>query len=169
MVPLTDLAAQLGADLWDDERAVVDSVVAEVQEQPPAFLVEATGEWKEPFLMLRFVHRDGTVVEVTQGDGYTGVVGGGIDYSDYLDTASAIDVLKGALRSRMTYVEHLRFGRKVAEYFEIEGHEGRLGYSRRGLIVTPLPQWILRSIPGLPETVRRTRVGFDTSRARPAG
>jgi hypothetical protein len=89
-----------------------------------------------------------------------------VDYHDYLDTSSAIDVLRSALRGQMTYVEHLRFGRKVAEYFEIDGQEGRLAYSRRGFLVTPLAQFVLRSIPGLPETVRRTRVGFDMSRAR---
>ena len=163
MVPLSDLSIELGGDLWPDERTVVDAVVAEAQARPPAFLAEVTGEWKEPYLTLRFVHDDGTVVEVTHGDGYTAVVGGGIDYHDYLDTASAIDVLKSALRGRMTYVEHLRFGRKVAEYFEIDGQEHQLGYSRRGL---PLAQFVLGSIPGLPETIRKTRVGFDTARAR---
>jgi hypothetical protein len=166
VVPLSDLSIELGGDLWADERTVVDAVVAEAQARPPAFLAEATGEWKEPFLTLRFTHGDGTVVEVTHGDGYTAVVGGGIDYHDYLDTSSAVDVLKGALRGRMTYVEHLRFGRKVAEYFEIDGQKGRLGYSRRGSSVTPIAQFVLRSIPGLPETVRKTRVGFDTFRAR---
>jgi hypothetical protein len=166
VLPLSDLSIELGGDLWPDERRVLDAVVAEAQARPPAFLAEATGEWKEPYLTLRFTHGDGTVVEVTHGDGYTAVVGGGIDYHDYLDTSSAIAVLKGALRGRMTYVEHLRLGRKVAEYFEIDGKEGRLGDSRRGLSVTPIAQFVLRSIPGLHEAMRKTRVGFDTSQAR---
>lgn len=165
MASLSDLSTELRGEMWADERTIVDAVVAEMQASPPAYLAEATGEWREPFLKLRFMHGDGTVVEVTHGDGYTAVVVGGIDYHDYLDTPSAIDVLRSALRGRLTYVEHLRFGRKVAEYFEIDGQGGRLGYSRSGFIVTSLARFVLRSIPGLPETVRKTRVGFDTPRA----
>jgi len=159
MQPLQDLAAQLReGDEWGDERSVVDAVCIELQAEHPPFLTEATGEWREPYLNLEFTHDDGTIVKVSHGDGYTAVGGGSMSYRSYLDTTCLIDVLIGALRGRMTYVHHSRFGYRVGDYFEIVGREGQpCGYSRRGLDAVP---FLLRSIPLIPESVHRTRVTF---------
>jgi hypothetical protein len=158
VVSLNDLSAQIGGDdVWAEERMVIDRLVAETQRTHPSFLAEATGEWNAPYIDLIFGHEDGTVVEVTHGDGYTAIRGAGMAYRGYLDTRDLIAVLIAATRGEMTYVEHSRLGYKVGDYFEVEGREGRLGYSRPGLGFVP---FLLGAVPGVPETVRRTRVTF---------
>jgi hypothetical protein len=160
---LDDLAAQLATSEWEDERIFADALATEIATNPPPCLTEATGEWKEPYLHLRLVHRDGTVIEVTHGDGYTAVVGGGVNYQGALDTACAIDVIVGAVRGRTTYVHYTRFGQRVADYFEVSGREGqRLGYAKGIAGVLPL---LFRVIPLLPETVGRTRISFVSTPA----
>jgi hypothetical protein len=157
---LDDLAAQLATSHgWDDEHSVVDAVATEIATAPPLCLTEATGEWKEPYLHLELIHRDGTVIKLTHGDGYTAVVGGGVNYQGYLDTACAIDVMIGAVRGQLTYVLHTRYGQTVADYFEVVGREGqRLGYGKGIAGVLP---FLLKAIPLLPESVGRKRISFD--------
>jgi hypothetical protein len=157
---LDDLAAQLAtSDEWEEERATAHALASEIATNPPSSLTEAAGEWKEPYLHLRLVHRDGTVIRVTHGDGYTAVVGGGVNYQGYLDTAYTIDVMVGAVRGRITYVRHTRFGQEVADYFEVVGREGqRLGYGKGIAGVLP---FLFKAIPLLPEAVARKRISFD--------
>jgi len=163
MQSLNDLATQLGRDKWDEERAVVDAVYSDLQAGRPSFLTAVTSVWTEPYLKLEFTHDDGTVFKVTHGDGYTEVVGGGVHYRGYLDTSSLIDVLVGALHGQVNYLRHSRFGYVVADYFEVIGREGeRLGH---GQGLAGVARVVLRSVPMVPESVRRTRVNFDSTPA----
>jgi hypothetical protein len=139
-----------------------------LQEEHPPFLAETTGEWNEPYLILQLTHEDGTVLKVTHGDGYTAILGAGVNYHGYLDTPRLIDVLLGALRGRTSYVHRSRFGYKVADYFEVVGLEGqRIGYGLHG--VAGAVPFLLGSIPLLPESARRTRVSFAATPASAAG
>jgi hypothetical protein len=164
VVALAYVEAQIGEDdVWRDERTVVRAVVNELDSRRPPFLADASGAWEAPFLSLRFEHDDGTVVEVGYGDNYTAIVGGGINYHGDLDILDATRVVPGILRGETVYVEQLRVGRKVGDYFEIVGHHARIGDGGRGL--AGLPFALLRAIPGPPLATRRTRVSFDETPA----
>jgi hypothetical protein len=160
---LSEVAAELGVN-QDEERSVVEALRNALQEQHPPFLAEATGAWNEPYLSLQLAHGDGTVLDVTHGDGYTAISGAAVNYEGYLDAPRLIDVLVGALRGGTTYVHRSRFGYKVADYFEVVGLEGqRIGYGVHGIAgVVP---FVLRSIPLLPESRGRTRVSFVAPQA----
>ena len=162
---LENVAALFGKDdEWEDERVLVEAVNRELRADWPTLLKAASGAWEDPYLALAFTHDDGTVISVTQGDGYTAVVGGGVDYKGYLDTSSLIDVLRGALRGRTSYVRQTRFGFMAGDYFEVVGREGeRLGLSSQG-IAGALP-FILRLIPLAPTSVRRARISFESTPA----
>lgn len=164
MPTLDDLAAKLATSHeWDEEQSIIDAVANEIATNPPSCLLRATGEWKEPYLYLELRHRDGTVIRATQGDGYTAVVGDGVNYQGHLDAASIIDVIVGSIRGQVVYVVHTRLGRVVAAYFQVVGREAaRLGYAKG--IAGFLPS-LLRAIPRLPESVSRRRISFDSTPA----
>lgn len=165
MQPLDHLRVKLMAtgEDCDDARAVVEALHAELRRRRPRFLADARGKWSDPYLTLELVHADGTVLTVTHGDGYTAVVGAGVNYHSYLDEPSLIAVLVGALRGDVTYVCHSRFGLKAAEYFELRScTRERVG--RRAGLVGGL-QFLLGLIPMVPKSVRRTRVTFEATPA----
>ena len=156
---LADLEASLSVhdDLWD-ERAVLNALVRELQAAPP-FLEAATGEWDDPYLVLSFTHNDGALLQIRHGDGYTAIDGAGLAYKGYLDSASLIDVLRGALFGGTSHVRRTRAGRTVGEYFEVVGREGE----RLGLSSALGPTSLLRLVPVLPESTRRTRISFQNT------
>jgi hypothetical protein len=81
-------------------------------------------------LSLTFVDADGSVLEVSDGDGYTAIVGGEANFHGYLPPTDLIAVTKGAFTGRLTNVRHVRFGYKVADFFGVSGvDERRIGAS----------------------------------------
>ena len=160
MRSLHDLASLLEADDgWEDERTIVGALYRELDSEVPPFLTSATGDWKEPYLTLQLAHSDGTVLSVMQGDGYTEFVTLGVEYGGYLDAVSLIDLLRGALHGRTSYVRHTRFGYGVRHHFEVAGREGeRLGSGQPQLGLVPL---LLGLMPFLPDSVQKRRLSFE--------
>ncbi len=94
-----------------------------------------------------------------QGDGYTEFVTLGVEYGGYLDAVSLIDLLRGALHGRTSYVRHTRFGYGVRHHFEVAGREGeRLGSGQPQLGLVPL---LLGLMPFLPDSVQKRRLSFE--------
>ncbi len=149
-----------GDDEWADERSVLRGARAALADQRPACLVDVRAEWSAPYLSLTFVHDDGTVLEISDGDGYTAIVGGAVNFHGYLPPPDLIAVIRAALTGGLTYVRCERLGLKVADYFEVvDRGDEQLGRGSYG--IAGFPGALLGKLPLLPESVRRIRVDFD--------
>jgi hypothetical protein len=156
-----DVAALLGKeDELREEHAVVEGVQRELLVSPSS-LAAASASWDEPYLRLSFSHKDGTVLTVTHGDGYTEISAGSVEYKGYLDPSSLVNVLAGAFCGQVDHVQQTRFGRQVGDYFELVGEERRLGYSQQ-LGAAPL---LLSLLPFASEATHRTRLSFRSTPA----
>jgi hypothetical protein len=161
-VRLDELAAVVPgpADEWSDAFEVVTRFQQAIEVSKPAYLLDVTGQWNEPYLQLRLAHADGTDIAVVHGDGYTEITGGPLDYRHYLDTEELVAVLTAALVGSLRYVRRDRFGRLVDSYFTVAGVDRRLGADSLNLG---------RMVAWLPGTDRRIRVAFsDVSALAPA-
>jgi hypothetical protein len=87
----------LGKDeLRQEEHAVVEGVQRKLLVSPSS-LAAVSARWEDPYLRLSFSHKDGTVLTVTHGDGYTEITAGTVEYKGYLDpsSAAAVDADRG--------------------------------------------------------------------------
>ena len=161
MESFADVAALLGTDdELRQEHAVVEGVQRELLVSP-SLLAAASARWDDPYLRLGFSHKDGTVLTVTHGDGYTEITAGSVEYKGYLDPSSLVEVLAGAFRGQVDHVRQTRFGYQVGEYFELVGEERRLGYSRQ-LGAAP---FLLSLLPFAPKATHRRRLSFESTPA----
>ncbi len=165
METFADVAALLGKDdELQQEHAVVEGVQRELQVSPSS-LAAASATWEDPYLRLSFTHKDGTVLTVTHGDGYTEITAGNVEYKGYLDPSSLVEVLAGAFCGRVDHVEQTRFGYQVGEYFELVGEERRLGFSRTPGVAT----FFLGRLPLASESIHRWRLSFESTPAVAGG
>lgn len=148
---------KLAGGLPEHARTLVVAVAEQLRTERPGSLVDIRAEWAEPFLRLTIVHRDGTVLEVRDGDGRTTLTGGGVDYHGRLTSAELSDVLAATLAGRLSYIRVSRLRLKIADHFEIDGRVGeRIGYVAHG------PAGLLLGrLSTLPHQRLRTRVRFD--------
>jgi hypothetical protein len=148
------------ADEWSDAFKLVTRFQRAIEGSKPAYLVDVTGQWNDPYLELRLVHADGTEIAVVHGDGYTEITGGPLAYGHYLDTEELVAVLTAALVGSLSYVRRDRFGRLVDSYFTVAGVDRRLGADS----LNPG-----RMVAWLPGTDRRIKVTFsEVSAVAPA-
>jgi hypothetical protein len=157
-VRLDELAAVVPGpgEEWSDALEVVTRLQRAIDVLKPAFLVDVTGQWDDPYLQLRLAHADGTDIAVVHGDGYTQITGGQLDYRHFLDTDELVAVLTAALVGSLRYVRRERFGRLVDSYFRVVGGDRRLGADS----LNPG-----RMVAWLPGTDRRIRVAFSEASA----
>jgi hypothetical protein len=162
---LEKIDAVLGeVDISADARDLLSAVRNQLMKQPPARLRDIGVESGDRFVSLTFVHKDGAELVISDGDGYTAIVGGEVDFHGYIDTEDLIEVVTALLGSGVTYVRHARLGYKVADYFDVTGVElGRLGRGSYG--IAGLPGALLGALPLLPEQVRHIRIRFDQAPA----
>jgi hypothetical protein len=147
-------------DEWSDAFEVVTRLQRAIDVSKPAYLVDVTGQWNDPYLELRLAHADGTEIAVVHGDGYTAITGGPLAYRHYLDTEELDAVLTAALVGSLRYLRRVRFGRLVDSYFTVAGID-------RGLGADALNPG--RMVAWLPGTDRQIRVTFsDVSAVAPA-
>jgi hypothetical protein len=160
---LRQLGEALRDDAYTDEAAVVSAVAVEV-DQRPRCLADLRAEWDEPFLSLTFVHADGSVLDVCDGDGYTTIVGGDVNFHGYLRAPELIAVIRAGLTGELTNIRQRRLGFKTADFFEIGGADvRRVGDGWQG--IAGIPGAALGAAPLLRDSVRRTRVRFDRAPA----
>lgn len=145
---------------WSDAFEVVTRLQRAIDVSEPAYLVNVTGEWNDPYLELRLAHADGTEIAVVHGDGYTAITGGPLAYRHFLDTEELVAVLTAALAGSLRYVRRDRFGRLVDSYFTVAGVDRRFGADALN------PGRMLALLPGAD---RRIKVTFsDVSAVAPA-
>jgi hypothetical protein len=151
-------------DVGADARAVLVAVAEQIRAARPEFLANVHADWSEPFLGITLVHRDGTVLEVGDGDRYTTLVGGGVDFHGRLAPGGLSSVLVAALTGRLSYIRVSGLGLKVADHFEIDGRVGeQLGYDTYG--IAGMPGMVLGRVPLIPHARLRIRVRFDRTPA----
>ena len=146
-------------DLPADARDLLSAVREELTGQPPARLRDVRVESGDRFVSLTFVHEDGTELEISDGDGYTAIVGGEVNYHGYIDIWELIALVTALLGPGVTYIRHARLGYKVADYFDVDEANRRIGRNSYG--IAGLPGKLLGALPLLPEQVRRTRIQFS--------
>lgn len=130
-----------------------------VRDLNPQALAALRVALKDRYVVLTLQHQDGSELEVWDGDGYTAIVGGPVEFYRHLQPEELMTVLRAALAGRLVYVRAFRFGSKMRDWFEISDRHASIGAGFAGAF--GLPGWLVSKMPGAPVHTLRVRVSFD--------